>query len=157
MYAFSEATRAEGTVASPGEIGGVDVARVREYVLAARLVAVRIAPYFATALLRKRERANPSVATLGVDRYWRLYWNPGYVMPVASRPDGVALLAVVWLHEVGHLVRDHPGRLEALGQPPERHVLFNVACDALINGDMAAMENPAADDRAIAAAAILGA
>lgn len=44
---------------------------------------------------------------MGVDQYWRLYYNPEYIkdMPVEE-------LSTVLYHELNHILRDHHGRAE---------------------------------------------
>jgi predicted metal-dependent peptidase len=98
---------------------------------AARVLAIRRAPYLASALLRMVLVDSDQVPTLGVDRRWRVYANPAFVTE-----QTVDDLAYIWLHEAGHCLRAHPARWDALGQPNELHEVFNVAGDALINADL---------------------
>ena len=53
-----------------------------------------------------------------------------------------------WLHEVKHNLHGHAARFEALGEPRDRHLLFNIAGDALINEDLRDMAR-SAHDRAV--------
>jgi predicted metal-dependent peptidase len=100
-------------------------------VRAGRVLAIRRAPYLASALLRMVLVETDQVPTMGVDKRWRLYVNPEFA---ASRT--VEELSYVWLHEVGHCLRAHPARWEALREPDHLHHMFNIAGDALINADL---------------------
>jgi len=116
--------------------------------LAARRLAVTACPYLATALHALAIVPSPGVLTMGVDRYWRCYVSPAFVAATSVRD-----LAVVWLHEVSHLIRDHHGRAQTLmersrrqpaaGSAPldPRHPLreqlrLNLAMDCEINDDL---------------------
>src|SRR3954453_4264204 len=88
---------------------------------AARVLAIRQAPYLASVLLRMVLVDSDQVPTLGVDRRWRIYVNPGFA---AERT--VEDLAYIWLHEAGHCLRAHPARWAALGQPDTLHGIFNI-------------------------------
>ncbi|MCX4777408.1 vWA domain-containing protein [Streptomyces sp. NBC_01264] len=102
---------------------------------AARLHAVRVRPYLATALFALHVVESRRTPTMAVDRYWRCYVSPGFVdrTPVEE-------LAAVWVHEVSHLLRDHHGRAdrvareEGLTGPGER-LRMNIAADFEINDD----------------------
>lgn len=96
--------------------------------LAARSKAVKRMPYLASALYAMKMIATPRVPTMAVDEKWRVYWNPAWVSQFP-----VATLAGIWLHEVSHLLREHPTRFVALNQPYLRGVLWNIAGDATIN------------------------
>jgi predicted metal-dependent peptidase len=100
-------------------------------VAAARALAAERMPYLATALFACTPIRSDGVPTLAVDARWRFYWNPSWCGAV-SVPE----LAGGWLHEVGHLLREHVDRFAELGEPPELAPLFNVAGDAAINADL---------------------
>ena len=100
----------------------------RRQVAAARLWAASRQPYLATALFGLPVLARPGIATIAVDDRWRLYVDPG----VASGFD-VAELGCVLVHLVGHLLRDHAGRVPA--PVPEGWLL---AVDAEVNDDLVA-------------------
>lgn len=106
----------------------------RTKLLAARLRAAQDRPYLATALFSLTVVEAEHVPTMGVDRRWRCYVNPGFV---DSTP--VPQLAGVWIHEVSHVLRDHHGRAEqfAVG-----HLRINVAQDCEINDDLIADRIP---------------
>lgn len=106
-----------------------------EKLFAARLHAVRVRPYLATALFALHTVASQRVPTMAVDRYWRCYVSSSFVdrTPVEE-------LAAVWVHEVAHLLRDHHGRSDrvavarGLTGPGER-LRMNIAADFEINDD----------------------
>ncbi|MFK3735210.1 VWA-like domain-containing protein [Streptomyces sp. NPDC088090] len=103
---------------------------------AARLYAVRVRPYLATALFALRVVPSRSVPTMGVDRHWRMYVSPAFVDRTPLRE-----LAGVWVHEVAHLLRDHHGRGDRLARDlgldgeADRHRM-NIAGDFEINDDV---------------------
>jgi predicted metal-dependent peptidase len=107
----------------------------RDKLFAARLQAVRVRPYLATALFALHAVESPHVPTMAVDRHWRCYVSPAFVdrTPVEE-------LAGVWVHEVSHLLRDHHGRGDryaakhGLSGPGER-LRMNIAADFEINDD----------------------
>jgi predicted metal-dependent peptidase len=103
--------------------------------LAARHLAVAACPYLATALHAMTVVPTYLVPTMGVDPYWRCYVSPAFVAATDVRD-----LAVVWLHEVAHLIRDHHGRAQALQRGSERRrrqqLRLNLAMDCEINDDL---------------------
>lgn len=99
--------------------------------LAGRARAVEIQPYLSTALYAMKPVRDKRIATLGVDKFWRMYWNPEFLLTLT-----VDQAAACWLHEVGHLLRTHSDRFMALNEPMYRHPLFNKAGDAAINQDL---------------------
>lgn len=100
-------------------------------IAAARARAAELMPYLATALFACTPVRSDRVPTLAVDERWRFYWNPAWCGRLS-----VAELAGGWLHEVGHLLREHLGRFTELGEPSSKAPLFNVAGDAVINADL---------------------
>ncbi|WP_067722447.1 vWA domain-containing protein [Nocardia yamanashiensis] len=103
---------------------------------AARLYAVRVRPYLATALFALRIVESHRVPTMGVDRYWRCYVSPAFVdrMPVEE-------LAGVLVHEVAHLLREHHARGERFAREheltgPAEALRRNIAADFEINDDI---------------------
>jgi predicted metal-dependent peptidase len=116
--------------------------------LAARRLAVAACPYLASALHAMAVVPSSSVLTMAVDRYWRCYVSPFFVAATDVRD-----LAVVWLHEVSHLIRDHHRRAQQLlarsakqadsGSAPLDHkhplraqLCLNLAMDCEINDDL---------------------
>jgi len=105
------------------------VDHVVEAIMLARMYAIsRLRPYYATAIFRMVPVATRMIPTLGVDKWWRLYYNPDLVerLPVEQ-------LATILVHEVDHLLRDHAGRCERNGW---KHEHFNLAGDCEINDDL---------------------
>ncbi|WP_306361037.1 VWA-like domain-containing protein [Nocardia sp. CC227C] len=114
------------------ESPGLDVDKF----FAARLYAVRVRPYLATALFALHIVESRRVPTMCVDRYWRCYASPAFVahMPVEE-------LAGVLVHEVSHLLRDHHGRGERFAREheltgPGERLRMNIAADFEINDDI---------------------
>ena len=105
----------------------------------ARLVAAEQAPYFMHVLFAVAPVAAPGLGTLAVDAQWRLYLDPDLL--VGEHPWTPTVLAAGLAHEVGHLLRDHAGRAEAL-PIPRHHDAWNVAGDAEINDDLIASGIP---------------
>ncbi|WP_128983948.1 vWA domain-containing protein [Streptomyces roseicoloratus] len=108
----------------------------REKLYAARLHAVRVRPYLATALFALHVVESRRVRTMGVDRWWRCYAAPGFVAATS-----VEELAGVWVHEVSHLLRDHHGRGDRLARErgmsgASSRLRINIAADLEINDDI---------------------
>ncbi|MER5487404.1 VWA-like domain-containing protein [Streptomyces sp. NPDC002812] len=102
---------------------------------AARLHAVRVRPYLATALFALHVVESRRTPTMAVDRYWRCYVSPGFVDRTS-----VEELAAVWVHEVSHLLRDHHGRGDRVARErgltgPGERLRMNIAADFEINDD----------------------
>ncbi|MFD5765470.1 VWA-like domain-containing protein [Streptomyces sp. NPDC127049] len=107
-----------------------------EKLYTARLYAVRVRPYLATALFALRVVPTRRVPTMGVDRYWRMYVSPAFVDRTPMRE-----LAGVWVHEVAHLLRDHHGRGDRLARDlgldgEAERLRTNIAGDFEINDDI---------------------
>jgi predicted metal-dependent peptidase len=107
-----------------------------EKLFAARLYAVRVRPYLATALFALHPVESHRVPTMAVDRHWRCYVSRRFVDRTPLRE-----LAGVWVHEVSHLLRDHHERgdrialARGLTGPGER-LRMNIAADCEINDDV---------------------
>jgi predicted metal-dependent peptidase len=101
----------------------------------ARMVAVEAMPYFARALFALSPVAAPGLGTFAVDRHWRLYLDP----KMLGTEEGWTILqaGAVLLHEVGHVLRDHGARADAVDSPVDRE-MWNYAADAEINDDLIA-------------------
>ncbi|MDK0518642.1 VWA-like domain-containing protein [Streptomyces sp. ML-6] len=117
---------------TPDGPGALDLDKL----FAARLQAVRVRPYLATALFALRVVESRRVPTMAVDRHWRCYVSPGFVdrTPVEE-------LAGVWVHEVSHLLRDHHGRGDRVARErgltgPGERLRMNIAADCEINDDV---------------------
>jgi len=113
---------------------------------AARLLTLKKAPYLGAALWRMRIIKSDRVSTAGVDKWWRLYVKPDFVVKISTEE-----LAGVWAHEAWHLLRGHSRRAEALGISYEdksaenaaRAEIWNVAADCEINDDLNDFKLPA--------------
>ena len=102
----------------------------------ARMAAVEAMPYYARAVFALIPVAEPGLGTMAVDRCWRVYIDPqmlggegGWTIPQAG---------AVLCHEVGHVLRDHGARADAV-DPAVNRFMFNVAADAEINDDLLAV------------------
>ena len=104
-----------------------------ERLAAAKMWARERMPYLSVALFSLTPVPTPGLATVAVDQHWRLYVDPR-VLDAWSVPGmGTALL-----HEIAHLIRDHPRRaLAAAATSPQQAKDWNVAADAVINGELA--------------------
>ncbi len=107
-----------------------------EKLYAARLHAVRVRPFLATALFALHLLPSQRVPTMAVDRHWRCYVSPSFV-------DRTPLdeLAGVLVHEVSHLLRDHHGRSDRVARLRELpgsgdRLRMNIAADMEINDDV---------------------
>jgi len=97
-------------------------------VQAARMSLAKRRPYLASALWSLCPvKADDLVTTMGVDQWWRLYYNSE-----AVRQWPVDEIAGVLYHELCHLIRDHAGRGRDLDDPGE----WNVCGDAEINDNL---------------------
>ena len=111
----------------------------RRLVQAARALAVEQFPYLDTALYAMVLCARPGLGTVACDARWRFYYDPERTLDLAAK---MPVLIADWIHEVGHLLRDHHQRWEDLRQPAGRQPVFNTAGDALINHDLRELRLP---------------
>ena len=107
-----------------------------EKLFAARLYAVRSRPYLATALFALHVVPSRRVPAMAVDRHWRCYVSPAFVVRTP-----VEELAGIWVHEVSHLLRDHHGRSDRFANKHEltglaERLRMNIAADCEINDDV---------------------
>lgn len=116
------------------ELSEKELLDAKTRIQAGRALAIERHPYLDTALSSMVLVARPGLGTVATDRRWRMYYDPARVLG-----QDVNECVSDWLHEVGHLLRDHPSRWTAMGQAPRLHPLFNAAGDALINEDNADM------------------
>lgn len=121
-----------------------DRADARTWMQAARAWTIERHPYLDTALSSMLLVERPGLGTVAVDARWRLYYDPERVLALV-RPHGIAVLASDWVHEVMHVLRDHPDRWDSLGEPPARQPVFNIAGDALVNADVDDLDLPILD------------
>jgi predicted metal-dependent peptidase len=92
--------------------------------------------YFGTALwaLKFVEVENliqKAGAPLAADQYWRVYYDPEFVLKC-----NLKVLMAGLLHELGHLVRGHHDRAIAAGIQAINHRPWNVAGDLELNDDL---------------------
>jgi predicted metal-dependent peptidase len=102
---------------------------VPQSLAAARLRAVEILqPYTGAAVFALVPVAVPGMGTLGVDKWFRLYYDPA-ILDVWTNEE----LAWVVLHEVWHCLMQHAARAEAQGVTPMTARIWNLAGDCVIN------------------------
>ncbi len=119
---------------STGSSAGSSVEEQAALRLAAgRARAGELMPYLTDALYAVKAVPTTAIPTAGIDPRWRMYYNPEFILTL-----DVAEVVGVWLHEVGHPLRGHHERFEALAEPSERAALFNQAGDCAINEDLRA-------------------
>lgn len=92
-------------------------------------MAMNKMPYFAKLLLSLKPIPCPGLGTFGVDAFWRMYYDPKCVEEWT-----IEEICAVWLHEIGHIYRDHANRFEINGA--ENAKAWNIAADAAINSDL---------------------
>lgn len=82
-------------------------------------------PYFARGFLAMTAIREDRCKTMGIDKYWRLYYNHEFLSELKSYfiPD-------IFAHELEHLLRNHHDR--GKGKIPN---IWNLATDAEINDD----------------------
>ena len=102
-----------------------------------RTMAIKMAPYFQTAMfaLRPRKVGIP-LGTLGVTKSGIMYYDPEVFNKWTP-----AEVAAVLIHEVNHIIRDHADRAEQVGaaqnnRPTPTSQLWNIAGDCEINDDL---------------------
>jgi predicted metal-dependent peptidase len=98
-------------------------------IAASRLMACDKRPYFTTALISLSFYERPGMGTIGVDKYWRAYYDPEVMIKW-----GVEQACGVLLHEIGHLLREHHQRAERIDDCD--HGLANLCEDAELNDDL---------------------
>ena len=109
----------------------VDLALAKLNIQAARIKATTLLPYFSTALFAMHVVITEAVRTAASDSKWRAYFNPRLATTLS-----IDELAGVFLHEVGHCLREHSNRFEGMGQNPAWARVYNIAGDVLINHDL---------------------
>lgn len=111
-----------------------ELAEARHKLAAGRIYATRLMPYFTTALMAMSPTERIGLGTFAVDERWRLYYDP-----LKCLEWSVKEITAAWLHEVGHLIRNHNARFKELEGYNHDHAIFNAACDAAINSDLREM------------------
>jgi VWA-like domain (DUF2201)/Putative metallopeptidase domain len=103
-------------------------------IAAARLWASNRMPYLASAVFACTVRPDDGAETIAIDRTWQIRADPRIVDELS-----VEQLGRLYLHLVGHAIRDHAGRAERLGVAEENaRGRWNRCADAEINDDLAA-------------------
>ena len=103
-------------------------ARLR--IMAARIIAQNRWPYLSSLLfsLRLVEMDHSIIPTMAVDKGWRLYYSPEFVLA-----ENAEALATVLLHECMHCVMAHNERFAALDKSDIDHNVWNICGDCAIN------------------------
>jgi predicted metal-dependent peptidase len=101
-------------------------------VRAGRAKAAYLRPYFSHALYALIPVHSDEVPTMAVDKWGRLYFNAEFVLAC-----DVDELATCCIHEIGHVLRHHHERAEALGVTIATHMVANIAQDCELNDDIA--------------------
>lgn len=98
--------------------------------MAARIVAQNRWPYLSSQLfsLKLVEVSPDELPTMAVDKWWRMYYSPQFVL---NHP--VEVLATALLHEALHCVMKHNERYDDLGTDKGFHAMWNHCADAAIN------------------------
>lgn len=97
----------------------------------ARARAMWLRPYFAHAIYGMIPIQTPHCPTMGVDAWSRLYYNPKYIHRYTSDQ-----IATVFIHEVGHRLRNHHERAASMGVTWATWKIANSAMDAELNDDL---------------------
>lgn len=112
----------------------MNTAKVEQAIRMARTYAAEQLPWFSRALFSARlvlTTRSPSLAA--VDDDMRVYFNTEFTSEML-RHDGinraVRQLAFVWLHEISHVLREHPDRSRERNATPQQ---WNIAADLEIN------------------------
>ena len=107
----------------------------------ARLVLLERRPYLAQAVMALQPVEVEGLmdkhgcpGPIGVDQWWRLYYDPAHITNPEWWPSLVHL-ATVLCHEVAHLLRHHAQRAIGIQAQP---LAWNLAGDREINDDLAA-------------------
>lgn len=93
----------------------------------ARYSLTRTHPYISSLLLSMNFIEQQGLGTLGVDKYWRCYYDPAVFTMWTQRQ-----LQGVLFHEANHLLRSHPERSEHFDDKEK----MNIAEDMEINPDV---------------------
>lgn len=96
-----------------------------------RALALQKAPYLASLIYRVTPLNAPGLATMGVDKSWRLYIDFDVV-----QGWGKEMCSQVLLHEAMHLMGRHSELGESLGVTDRMAKIFNAAADLSINDDL---------------------
>ena len=100
---------------------------VPENLQAARLLCATNWPYLSAGLWALYPIETKGLGTYGVDKWWRLYYDPDLKWDVKG-------IATVLYHEMNHLLRNHCQRAELIPELDAR--AWNICADAEINDDV---------------------
>lgn len=100
----------------------------------ALFAARQIRPYYGRAISALTPVVKEGLGTLAVDASWRLYYDPAFLEEHTVKEIG----AIIAVHEVEHLLRDHDRRARACHVTPANAVAWNACADAEINDDVPA-------------------
>src|SRR5438552_18327175 len=89
-------------------------------------------PYLSAGLWALQPVETKGLKTIGVDKFWRLYYDPDLKWDVPG-------IATVLYHELNHLLRNHPQRAELIPDVDTR--AWNICGDAEINDDLTSEKN----------------
>lgn len=99
----------------------------------ARAKLVQLRPYFDSAIYALVPVKSERCPSLAVDRHKRLYFSPRFVERLS-----VDELVTCLIHELGHVLRDHGRRANAVGVTDRTYRLANIAMDMELNDDIRA-------------------
>jgi predicted metal-dependent peptidase len=119
-----------------GELTQAQRDDARQWMQAARAWTIEHFPYLDTALMGMILIERQGLGTVAVDARWRLYYDPLRVLDLQKK-HGIDALSADWVHELMHVLRDHHARWDDMREAPDRHHLFNLAGDCLVNCDVA--------------------
>lgn len=124
----------------------------------ARVIAEMAAPSFIPGLRTIHIVMTNALPTAGIDKYWRVYWNPDFVQLLIDAANSVSLtnpcptckatshhplayLGGLWIHEAGHMIFDHGSRFKefVVFETKEYKQRWNICTDAEMNDDIPAI------------------
>lgn len=106
------------------------MARIPDDLVAVKMLAFELRPFFGSAYHSLIPVEAKGLGTVGVDEFWRLYYDPAVFTEWTMQEQVGAMY-----HEISHLLRDHPRRAKAMGSSVN-HRLWNIAADLEINDDI---------------------
>lgn len=105
----------------------------------ARIIAAAARPYFATALYGLTIIESAACPNFGIDRYWRLYYNPAWMQTLGQTQKEIArFVAVILLHEIQHALRKHHERAISAGVSEMTYRVATLAQNLEIQDDLLA-------------------
>lgn len=107
-----------------------ELASAANKLAAGRILATETHPYLSKSIFAMVPVPREGLGTFAVDKRWRMYYDPVVCLEWTTKE-----IAAVWLHEVGHLIRDHSRRFEQFSEPQHMEK-WNHAADAAINSDL---------------------